>query len=86
MLDALVNGKDRDVPRARQAAGVVNPLEIVEDALIAVRRSENAIDEIRTGKVQQILGNGLALVLEEGVGLVTEERNDIIDHRVKRVA
>jgi hypothetical protein len=40
----------------------------------------NAIDEIRSGKVKQILGDRLAGVIEEGVGVGSEVVLDVLDH------
>ena len=79
MFDALIDGKNGNVAGAREAASVVNPVEVVEDTLIPVGRSEDAVHEIRTGQMQKILGD-LGLVVEEGIGLVAEERDDVFRH------
>ena len=62
-LDALVDGQDRDISRAGEAAGIVDPLEVVQNALIPVGLREYAVDEVRAGKVELILRNGLRSVL-----------------------
>ena len=80
MLDALIDRKDRHVAGARKASGVIHPIQVVQDALVAVGGSKDAIHPVRTRQVQQRGRNGLAVMLEEILGLVAEEGDDVVDH------
>ena len=80
MLYALIDRKDRHVAGARKASGVIHPIQVVQDALVAVGRSKDAIHPVRARQVQELGGNGLAVVLEEVLGLVAEEGDDVVDH------
>ena len=80
VLDSLIDGKDREVAGVGQAAGAVHALEVGENARIAVASEMDAVDEIGPGKVQEVLGDGLAGVVEEGVGVGSEEVLDVVDH------
>jgi len=72
VLDALVDGQDRNIAGACEAAGVVDPLEIVQNALVPVGVGENAIDEVRPGQVELVLRDGFRSVFEKVVGFVAE--------------
>ena len=65
VLDALVDREDREVAGIGQAARSVKALQVGQDARVAVAAEMNAIDEIRSGKMQQILGDRLAGVIKE---------------------
>ena len=69
VLDALVDGEDRQVAGAGQAAGAEEALEVDEDPGVAVAGGEDAVDEIGAGEVERLLGDGLADVLQQAVGL-----------------
>ena len=72
VFDALVHGQDRKVAGAGEAAAVIHPLEIVQNALVPVGLGENAIHEVGAGQVALVFGNSLRGVLEKVVGLVAE--------------
>ena len=72
VLDALVDGKDRQIAGAGEAAGVEHAMKVGEDARIAVGWSENAVDEIRTGKVQPLFCDFGRTEAEERIGLRAE--------------
>ena len=72
MLDALVHGKNGNVAGAGQAAGGIKPLEVVQNPLIAVCRGENAIDPIRARDMKGVLGNSLAFVAQEILGVFAQ--------------
>src|SRR5690242_2906615 len=55
MLDALVDGKNGEIAGAAETAVMEHALEIGEDAAVAVGERPNAIDKIRTGKLQPLL-------------------------------
>ncbi len=57
VLDALVHGKNGEIAGAAEAAGVEHTMEAGEDARITVRWSEDAVYEIRAGKVKAFLGD-----------------------------
>ena len=58
MLDPLIDRKDRDVARVRQAAGVEQPLQAAKYARRPVRGREDSIDEVGTGQVLTWEGEG----------------------------
>jgi hypothetical protein len=72
VLDALVDGQDRNIAGACEAARVVDPLEIVQNALVPVGVGENAIDEVWPGQVELVLRDGFRSVFEKVVGFVAE--------------
>src|SRR5439155_14307026 len=55
MLDALVHGKNGKIARAAEPAVAEHALEICKHAEVAIGRSVDAIDKIRTGKMQALL-------------------------------
>ena len=73
VLDALVDRQDRQVAGAGQPAGAEQPLEVAEHPGVAVAGGEDAVDEVGAGQVQRLLGDGLAHVLEQAVGLGAEK-------------
>jgi hypothetical protein len=72
VLDALVDRKNRQVTCACQPSRVVQPIEMIEDALIAVAWGENPIHPVRTRQMQKLGRNGLAGVLEKVLGSIAE--------------
>jgi len=52
VLDALVDGEDRDVARAREAPGVRQPVEPAERLRVAVGVDPQAVDEVGAGQVE----------------------------------
>ena len=76
VLDALVDRQDRQVAGAGQAAVAEQPLEVAEHAGVAVAGGEDAVDEIGAGQVQRLLGDRLADVREQAVGLGAEKLAD----------
>ena len=64
VLDALVDGQDGHVARAREAACAVDAGEVVQDTQVAVAVKPHAVREIRAGQVKAILGDRLALVVK----------------------
>jgi hypothetical protein len=57
VLDALVDGKYREIPGLSEAAMIVNPLQIGQNANVSIGPSPNAIYEIGAGKMEALLGN-----------------------------
>ena len=80
VLDALIYGEDGNISGAGKAAGIVDPLEIIQNALVPVCVGENAIHKIRARQMEHVFGDGLGCVVEEVVGLVAESRGDGVDH------
>ena len=72
MLDALIDGQNGDVAGLRQPARVEQELEIAEDGGAAVGIHPDALDEIRTGKVQPFLAD-LRSMFEKRFRLVAEQ-------------
>ncbi|MNT10864.1 hypothetical protein D3C72_1457160 [compost metagenome] len=74
VLDALVHREDREVARAREAAAVEEALEVVDHGLGAIGLHEDAVDEVRTGQVQHLLGDLDRAVLEQIAGRIGAEQ------------
>src|SRR5207302_1345455 len=62
VLDALVDGEDRDVAGSAEPAVVEQGLEIAKDHGGAIGGDQHAVDEIRAGQVQRFLGESSGLV------------------------
>ncbi len=73
VLDALVDGQDRVVARARQPPGVQHPLEVAQDVAGSIGVDHHPIDEVGARQVQVRLVDGLADVVEQAVGLVAQQ-------------
>jgi hypothetical protein len=71
VFDALVDGEDRDVAGAAQAAVVEDGLQAAEHARVAVGDGPDALHEVGAGEMEQLLGHGLAAVLEQVSGVGT---------------
>ena len=82
MLDALVYRKNRDVTRATQPAGAEEALEGAEHSRRAIREREDPVHEIRTGQMQLVFRDGLALVLEKSGRIRFENRLDSTQARI----
>lgn len=80
MLDALVHRQYGEVTRAAEATGVKHLLQTAQHLWITISRREDAIHEIRPGQMQLFLGDGFALVFEEGLGGIAEEFGDFSAH------
>jgi hypothetical protein len=66
VLDALVDGEDRDVARAGQAARARHePLQVLEHLGRAIGVQPDAVEEVRAGKVEARGGDPAGLVLEQ---------------------
>ena len=63
-----------------KASGVVEPIQMIEDALVAVAGRENPIHPIRARQMQKLGRNGLAGVLKEVLGPIAEQRYNVVDH------
>ena len=57
MLDALIDGKNREIAGVAQAAVAEHALQIGEHANVAIGDGVNLIDEVGTGEVQAVLGD-----------------------------
>src|SRR5467141_2465133 len=72
VLDALVDGQDREIARAAKAAVAKHALQICQYAKIAVRRGVDAVDKVRAGKMQALLGDFRRLESQQGIRLCAE--------------
>jgi len=72
VLDALVDGQDRQVAGAGQAAVLEERLEAPEHPSRPVAVLPDAVDEVGPGQVELRLGHCLALVLEEPPGILAQ--------------
>jgi len=77
MLDALVHRQQGQIAAAGQAAVVQQRGEVAQYRRLAVGLGDDAIDEIRAGQVQPRLRDAAAFVLEELVGFVAEQFDDV---------
>src|SRR5690606_35567817 len=76
MLNALINGEDRDVARVCKATRREQRLHRTQDLRTAVGCREDPVDEVRARQVQPALVDGLALVVEKRTGFVAEDVDD----------
>ena len=81
VLDPLVHRKDRHIPRPGKPAGIINPVQVVQNPLVPVGRCKNPVHKIRPGQMNKVLGNRLARVSEQVIGLVAEVGGDVLFHR-----
>ncbi len=72
VLDALVDGQDGDIAGPAEATVVEDLLHRPEDLGTAVRALPDAVHEVRAGKVNLVLRNGFALVVEKVLSFVAE--------------
>ncbi len=57
VFDALVHRQDAQEAGARQPAGIKQTLQVAQNPVVAVRRSEDAVHEVRAGQVEQRFAN-----------------------------
>ena len=79
MLDALVDGEDREVTGAGEAPVIEERLEAAEHPGRAVADRVDPRHEVRAGKVQLRLRDGFALVFEQVVGVVAQDRLELAE-------
>ncbi len=79
VLDALVDGQDRDVAGASEAAVVDERLQRAQDGRRAVRAAVDLIDPLGTGQVEARLGDALAGVVEQAAGVLAQVLLDLPD-------
>src|ERR1700694_5622969 len=72
VFDALVDGQYREIARAAESAGADHALQICEHAQVAVRRGVDAVDKVRAGKMQALLGDLRRLESQQGIRLCAE--------------
>ena len=73
MLDALIDGKDREVPSVGESTVAEHRLQAAHHLRAAIARTEAVVDRCRSRDVQHILRH-LGLVVEERIGVGAEER------------
>src|SRR5262249_29517288 len=78
VLDALVDGKDRQIAGPAEAPGVEHALEVAEDAGLPVARDEDAVDIVGPGQRELVAPDALALVIEQAPRVGAEELGDAI--------
>ncbi len=79
VLDALVDGEDRDVARIAQATVREDALQRSQHGRRAIRVLDHPLDEVGAGQVEAIARDRRALVTEEVLGVVAEDRFDAAD-------
>jgi hypothetical protein len=77
VLDALVNGQDRQIARPGEAAMAEQLLEAAHHRGRAIARCYDPVDEIGTRQVQAFARNALANVLEQPVGVRAQQAHDV---------
>src|SRR5438093_6867878 len=75
MFDALIDGQDGHVTRARQASRLEKPLQTAEDTRRTIGCGEDAIDEVRPRQVKVVAWNRPALMRQQRRS-VTKQRLD----------
>ena len=79
MLDALVNGQDRDISRAGKATVIVDLLQTADHLRNPIAIHPDALGEVRTRQRQVLLGNGGGTVVQEIIGFVAEVFGNLVD-------
>jgi hypothetical protein len=69
MFDSLIDRKDRQIPRAAEAAVRKNRLEASQNADIPIARTKNPVDPSRSRKMEFLFCNRLAYMLEERLSI-----------------
>jgi hypothetical protein len=77
VLDALVDRQDGDVPRAAEAAVVVQRLQVALHLGRPVGEREHPLDVVGTRQMQVVAGDPLRLVGEQALGLVPQQALDV---------
>src|SRR5262249_6229617 len=67
MLDALVDGQDRNITGSSQPPRVEERLQAAQHRYGTIRIDPDAVDEIRAWQMQQIFRNRLALMLQQSL-------------------
>ncbi len=78
MLDALVDGQDREVARSLETSGVEHVLQGSEHANRPVGRPVHSSNPVRIGQMEPILGNGSALVVQERARVLAKSLFDCL--------
>ena len=73
VLDALVDGQDRDVAGAAHTARVEEHAEVAQHGHGPVRQGKDPVDEVGAGQDEVFPGHALALVGEQRLSFVTEQ-------------
>jgi hypothetical protein len=73
VLDALIHREDRQIPGAGEAPGAEDLLEIAQYGDRSITVDKHPIDKIRSGQVHLGSGDALALVAEQGLGIIAEQ-------------
>ena len=84
MLDTLVNRQDGHVAGVGQAAGIVDPVQVVQNAAVTIGNAEDAIDDIGRRNMQRRRGNGRALMVQIKRGVRAKGFGNAIDHGVRK--
>src|SRR5690606_1418937 len=71
--------EDREIAGAREATRAEQRLQVAQRLRVAVGKGEDAVDEVGARQVEPFAGDGLALVLEQVLRLVSEERLDLLE-------
>jgi hypothetical protein len=77
MLHPLIHRQDGQIPAIGQAPGAKERLQGAQHAGLHILLRHDAIHVIGAGKVQQLAGNALALVIEQAVGFAAEQSGDV---------
>ena len=84
MLDPLIDRQNRHVTGLGQPAVIDERLKAAEHARGPIRCAVDALDVVGPGQVEALLGDGLALMIEERGGFVSEDLFEIRAHDLNR--
>ena len=76
MFDTLIDRKDGQISGSAKTSVSKHRLQATQDPGRAIRRAENPVHEPGTRQVQALLGNRLALVVEQGSLVAQAHRAD----------
>src|SRR5687767_2126276 len=80
MFDPLIHRQDGEITGAAEAAMAEQAFQIGQDPIVAIGERPHAVNEVRPRQVEHPAWHGLALVVEERIGLVAEELDQFRIH------
>jgi hypothetical protein len=80
LFDALIHRQDGHITGAAKPSIVIQPCQVSEHAIAAVRLHQNTFYEVGTGQMQAFPGNFGGIETKQGVCFVTQQGLDISRH------
>jgi hypothetical protein len=80
MLNTLVDGKNREVARTRQASVIEHCRKIAQHLRPPIGPRNHTVDKVGAWQVQHFFWNGFTLVAKKRFGFVAENLLDVFYH------